>query len=83
MSATNPLDRPTLINRLAELAHRLGNSSSDAKDLLQPITQQLQGHAAQPGFLQVAQLVNDYALDEALVALRAWEVQWAPQWGKT
>ena len=72
---------PLLQVRLAELAQRLGQSSSDAKALLQPITEQLQGHAAQPGFIQIAQQVNDYALDEALVALRAWRLAWVPQWG--
>jgi CheY-like chemotaxis protein/HPt (histidine-containing phosphotransfer) domain-containing protein len=76
-----PLDLPALQDKLTELARRLSTSSSDAKELLQPIADQLQGHVALPGFLQIAQQVNDYALDEALVALRAWQMEWAPQWG--
>jgi signal transduction histidine kinase/CheY-like chemotaxis protein len=76
-----PLDVPVLRGRLAALAQRLEQSSSDAKELLQPITEQLQSHAALPGFMQIAEQVNDYALDEALVALRTWQLKWTPQWG--
>ncbi|MBC7917116.1 MAG: response regulator [Rhodoferax sp.] len=76
-----PLDVVLLQGRLTELAQRLDRSSSDAKELLQPIAEQLQGHAAVPGFMQIAQLVNDYALDDALAELRAWQLQWASQLG--
>lgn len=79
--ANGPLDVVALNSRITELARRLESSSSDAKELLEPIAQQLQGHAAHADFLQIAQLVNDYALDQAHATLQAWAAQWDTQWG--
>lgn len=80
-AAHGALDLPLLQERLDSLAQRLEQSSSDARELLEPITAQLQGHGALAGFLPIAQQVNDYALDDALAALRAWQQEWSSQWG--
>ena len=77
------LDVAALQGHLTELAHRLEQSSSDARQLLEPVGAQLQGHPALPGFLRIAQQIDDYALDDALVALRAWQLEWTTGWGST
>jgi signal transduction histidine kinase len=75
--ATNlTLQADALKDMLRDLADRLAHSSSDAARLLEPISDALQGHPAHDAFLVISRLVRDYALDEALVALRAWEAQW-------
>ena len=68
---TTPL--PELLERLAE---RLARSSSEAVRLLQPVTEALQTHPGRADFEQVTQHVHNYAMDDALLALRAWQQQW-------
>ena len=70
-------DSAHLRDLLERLTDRLAHSSSEALRLLEPITQALQTHPGRDGFEPIAAQVHNYAMDEALLALRTWQQQWA------